>query len=139
MIAENFDWVHGVDRLKIAQRLGAQNPREKPLKILLQINVDNESSKGGVLPNEAGQLCAQIDALPGIQLCGFTLIPKPRESTKEQRAVFKFARELLHDTNRRYKLQLDQLSRGMSQDLEAAIAEGSTLVRVGTDLFGVRT
>lgn len=139
LIAENFDWVHGVDRLKIAQRLGAQNPRVKPLKILLQINVDNEPSKGGVLPNEASQLCAQIDNLPGIQLCGFTLIPKPRNSNAEQRAVFKLARELMRDTNKRCKLQLNQLSMGMSQDLEAAIAEGSTLVRVGTDLFGART
>lgn len=139
LIAENFDWVHGVDRLKIAQRLSAQNPQEKPLKILLQINVDNEPSKGGVLPNEAGQLCAQIDSLPRIQLCGFTLIPKPRDCATQQRAIFKLARELLYDTNTRYNLQLNQLSMGMSQDLEAAIAEGSTIVRVGTDLFGART
>jgi len=139
LIAENFDWVHGVDRLKIAQRLATQNPKTEPLKVLLQLNMDKESSKGGVSPQEAPQLCAQIDQIDGIDLCGFTLIPRARECVQEQRAVFSKARQLLEHTNQQLDLKLDQLSMGMSGDLEAAIAEGSTLVRIGTDLFGARS
>lgn len=138
LIAENFDWVHGVDRLKIAKRLGAQNPNSAPLKILLQVNADNEASKGGVVPSEVPELCAQISEVSGTHLRGLTLIPKARDSEPEQRAVFCRARELLEHTNQRYGLSLDQLSMGMSGDLEAAIAEGSTMVRIGTDLFGGR-
>lgn len=137
-IAEHFRWVHGVDRLKIATRLGVQNPRAEPLNILLQINADNEPSKGGILPTAAPELCGQVADVPGIRLRGFMLIPKARDSFDAQRSVFAQARELLVVSNQRYGLTMDHLSMGMSGDMEAAIREGSTMVRVGTDLFGPR-
>lgn len=136
LIAEHFDWVHGVDRLKIAQRLANSN---KNIKLLIQLNPDNETSKGGVSLNNAADLCAQISELDGIQLRGFMMIPAPRNSSAEQRAVFASARELLDSTNQQFGLKMDTLSMGMSGDLEAAIIEGSTMVRIGTDLFGART
>jgi len=138
LIAENFDWVHGVDRVKIAQRLGAQNPHSTPLKILVQVNVDNESSKGGVPSKETPELCAQIAEIQGVTLRGLTLIPKARTGHQEQRATFALAQELLARTNQQYGLRLDQLSMGMSGDMEAAISAGSTMVRIGSDLFGAR-
>lgn len=137
-IATHFSWVHGVDRFKIAQRLAAQNPHREPIRLLLQLNIDAEPSKNGVLEPQAPALCAQILELQGIDLRGFMLIPKLRNTEPEKRAVFARARELLERTNQRYGCQLDTLSMGMSADLEAAIAEGSTMVRVGTDLFGER-
>ena len=138
-IAENFSWVHGVDRLKIATRLGQQNPYpNKAINVLVQLNPDNEHSKGGVTPEQASELCMQIAEIENVSIRGFMMIPKARDSFKEQKQVFSIAQEQLELTNQRYGLQLDSLSMGMSGDLEAAIAAGSTIVRVGTDLFGAR-
>ncbi len=137
-IAQHFTWVHGVDRLKVAARLAQQHQHAEPINLLIQLNPDEEHSKAGVAIKEAAQLADQIAALDGANLRGFMMIPKARDSFSEQRRVFAQANELLQQTNQRYGLHLDQLSMGMSGDLEAAIHEGSTMVRVGTDLFGPR-
>ena len=142
VIAQHFQWIHGVDRLKIAKRLAAQNPQEQCLKLLIQLNLDDEQSKAGVSLEEAPALAdeiAQHIAEDGkAELRGFMAIPKARDSKTDQAVIFAKARELLATTNQRYGLQMDQLSMGMSGDLEAAIQEGSTMVRIGTDLFGAR-
>lgn len=138
LIAENFDWVHGVDRLKVARRIAEQNPRPEPINLLMQINLDNEASKSGASVTQAPQLCDQISQLENVQLRGFMVIPKPRESSAEQAAAFAKAYQLLAQTNQKYGLTMDNLSMGMSNDLEAAIAQGSTMIRIGTDLFGAR-
>ena len=135
LIAEHFSWVHGVDRFKIAQRLADAS---NALQLCVQLNVEGEASKGGVSVNAAAELCAQIAELDSIKLRGFMLIPKPRADPTDQRRPFALARETLEQVNQRYGLQMDTLSMGMSGDLEAAIAEGSTMVRIGTDLFGPR-
>jgi len=137
-IAKHFNWVHGVDRLKIAKRLATQHDRRTPINILIQLNPDLEETKGGVSMREAPELCQQIAEIEGSRLHGFMMIPQARSDHDQQRAVFAQARELLERCNQQYGLKLDQLSMGMSGDLEAAIAEGSTMVRVGTDLFGAR-
>ena len=138
-IAENFRWVHGIDRLKIAKRLGQQNPQPgNPINLLVQLNPDAEASKGGVSPDQAAELCMQINDVKGVSIRGFMMIPKARDSFAEQKHVFEIAQEQLELTNQRYDLNLDSLSMGMSADLEAAIAAGSTIVRIGTDLFGAR-
>ncbi len=138
LIAQHFEWVHGVDRIKIAKRLASQHSRETPINLLLQLNPDLEQTKGGVGLNEAPELCQQIAELDGAVLRGFMMIPKARDRRDQQRAVFARARELLEHCNQTYGLNLDHLSMGMSGDLEAAIAEGSTMVRIGSDLFGPR-
>ncbi len=141
-IARLFDWVHGVDRLKIARRLAEQNLKSNPIKLLIQLNLDNEPSKGGVAIEQAAELAEQTVQLLSqdhkAELKGFMAIPKACDNQQDQRATFAKARELMSLTNQRYGLRLDQLSMGMSGDLEAAIAEGATMVRVGTDLFGAR-
>ena len=138
-IAENFSWVHGIDRLKIAQRIAKQNPTpNSPINLLVQLNPDGEDSKGGVPLEQAAQLCDQISELEAVRIRGFMMIPKARHDFDAQRAVFATAQEQLSLTNQQYGLGLDSLSMGMSGDLDAAIAEGSTMVRVGTDLFGAR-
>lgn len=138
-IAQHFNWVHGVDRLKIAQRLGKQNPRTTPINILVQLNPDSELTKGGVTLEQAPQLCDEIAQLEGVSLQGFMMIPKARELATEQAAVFAQAKTLLETTNQRFGLAMKHLSMGMSGDLTTAIQEGSTMVRIGTDLFGPRT
>lgn len=138
LVAEHFSWVHGVDRLKIARRLGEQNPSDQAINILLQVNLDAEDSKNGAAVCDAPELADSIAQLEGVNLRGLMAIPRPRESTSEQRACFAKAYELRETINQRYKLGLDHLSMGMSNDLEAAIAEGSTMVRIGTALFGPR-
>ena len=142
VIAEHFHWVHGVDRLKIAKRLAAQNTQQRSLKLLIQLNLDDEHSKAGIALTDAPALAdeiAQHIAEDGkAELRGFMAIPKARKSKSDQAAIFAKARELLSTTNQRYGLQMDQLSMGMSGDLEAAIQEGATMVRIGTDLFGTR-
>lgn len=139
IIAQNFSWVHGVDRLKIAQRLGQQkDATQADINILIQLNPDNEASKAGVALNDASALCDRIAQTDGVVLRGFMMIPKARELVTDQRKVFSQARELLEQTNQQYSLSMDSLSMGMSTDLEAAISEGSTMIRVGTDLFGAR-
>ena len=134
-IAERFDWVHSVDRLKIAQRLSDQRPAElPPLNICLQVNVSGEASKSGCEPEELLQLAQAVGAMPQLRLRGLMCIPAPSEDPAEQRAAFARLRALRDEL----PLTLDTLSMGMSQDLEAAIAEGATWVRIGTALFGAR-
>ncbi|HUX90148.1 MAG TPA: YggS family pyridoxal phosphate-dependent enzyme [Gallionellaceae bacterium] len=137
-IAENFSWVHSVDRLKIAERLAEQRPANlPPLNICLQINVSGEASKGGVAADEAEALARAIAVLPGLKLRGLMAIPAPAEELSSQRAPFAKMRELLNHLNTA-GLHLDTLSMGMSHDMTAAILEGSTIVRVGTAIFGRR-
>ena len=137
-IAEHFAWAHSVDRLKIAERLSAQRPaRLPPLQVCLQVNISNEASKSGVLPGEAAQLARAIAQLPHVELRGLMAIPEPSDEVAAQRTSFARLRELLEQLNQQ-GLQLDTLSMGMSQDFAAAIAEGATLVRVGSAIFGNR-
>jgi pyridoxal phosphate enzyme (YggS family) len=135
-IAERFDWVHSVDRLKIAQRLSEQRPADlPPLNVCLQVNISDEASKSGCDPQEIGGLARAIAALPRLRLRGLMAIPRPSDSPEQQRAVFAALRELQQGLG----LDLDTLSMGMSADLEAAVAEGSTWLRIGTAIFGART
>lgn len=137
-IAEHFDCVHGVDRLKIAERLAAQRPAARPaLDVLIEVNLDGEASKGGVAPDDVVDLARAIVALPRLRLCGLMTVPAPRDDPSQQRAVFARLREL-GERLRAEGLPCEQLSMGMSADLEAAIAEGATMVRVGTAIFGAR-
>lgn len=134
-IAEHFDWVHAVDRLKIAQRLSEQRPAgREPLNICLQVNVSGEASKSGCSPHELPALAEAVKALPGVRLRGLMAIPEPTEDRAAQEQAFAQLRELLE----RLDPALDTLSMGMSHDLEAAIAQGATWVRIGTALFGAR-
>lgn len=134
-IAEHFDWVHSVDRLKIAQRLSDQRPAQlPPLNICLQVNVSAEDSKSGCSPAELAQLAGAVAALPNLRLRGLMAIPEPTDDVAAQHAAFARLRQLRDDL----ALDLDTLSMGMSHDLEAAIAEGATWVRIGTALFGAR-
>ena len=137
-IAELFDWVHSVDRLKVAQRLSDQRPHElNPLKICLQVNVSNEPTKSGVALHEAEALALAIDALPNIVLRGLMAIPEPSDEFEAQQSAFLKVRDLFEQIQCHIP-HIDTLSMGMSQDLEAAIAEGATIVRIGTDIFGAR-
>ncbi|MBT9611949.1 MAG: YggS family pyridoxal phosphate-dependent enzyme [Burkholderiales bacterium] len=137
-IAEHFAWVHGVDRAKIAQRLSEQRPPElPPLNICLQVNVSGESSKSGVAPTQLAALVRMVAALPRLKLRGLMAIPAPTEDMAQQRAAFHVVRELFEELNRQ-GFALDTLSMGMSHDLEAAIQEGATIVRVGSAIFGER-
>ncbi|HWD30010.1 MAG TPA: YggS family pyridoxal phosphate-dependent enzyme [Pseudomonas sp.] len=134
-IAEHFDWVHSVDRLKIAQRLSEQRPEGlEPLNICLQVNVSGEASKSGCTPAELPALASAIAALPRLRLRGLMAIPEPTDDRAAQEAAFARVRELQASLG----LDLDTLSMGMSHDLEAAIAQGATWVRIGTALFGAR-
>lgn len=137
-ISHHFAWVHGVDRLKHAERLNAQRPEGlPPLQICLQVNLSGESSKGGVTPEAVEALAEAVTRLPRLKLRGLMTMPDPQSPPDTQRAVFAGLRALLMQL-RKKGLDLDTLSMGMSGDLETAIAEGATLVRVGTDIFGVR-
>ncbi|MCZ8113122.1 MAG: YggS family pyridoxal phosphate-dependent enzyme [Betaproteobacteria bacterium] len=139
-VAESFDWVHSVDRLRIAQRLAEQRPAWlPPLKLCLQVNVSGEASKSGVAPAELPALAEAVAALPAgrVRLAGLMSIPEPSVDPATQRAAHRRLRGLLDELRAR-GLALDTLSMGMSGDLEAAVAEGSTLVRVGTAIFGAR-
>lgn len=134
-IAENFAWVHSVDRLKIAQRLSEQRPTDlPPLNICIQVNVSGEASKSGCTPADLPALANAISALPRLKLRGLMAIPEPTEDRAAQDAAFATVRELQASLN----LALDTLSMGMSHDLESAIAQGATWVRIGTALFGAR-
>jgi pyridoxal phosphate enzyme (YggS family) len=134
-IAENFAWVHSVDRLKIAQRLSEQRPAElPPLNICIQVNVSGEASKSGCTPADLPALAEAISALPHLRLRGLMAIPEPTEDRAAQDAAFAAVRDLQASLN----LALDTLSMGMSHDLESAIAQGATWVRIGTALFGAR-
>jgi pyridoxal phosphate enzyme (YggS family) len=142
-IAAQFDWVHGIERLKIAQRLSDQRPPELvPLQVCVQVNISGEASKSGCEPAEAAELCRAIAALPRLQLRGLMAIPAPVEDGQDARAPYARLRELFDAIKSALPAEaaakFDTISAGMSDDLEAAIAEGSTLVRVGTALFGKR-
>jgi pyridoxal phosphate enzyme (YggS family) len=137
-IAENFSWVHSVDRLKIAERLSAQRPADlPPLQVCIELNVSGEASKGGVVLVDLPALADAVAVLPRLQLRGLMAIPAPVSDGAEQRAAFRQVREAFEGLNARGHV-LDTLSMGMSSDLEAAILEGATIVRVGTALFGER-
>lgn len=137
-IAEHFDWVHSVDRVVIAQRLAEARPGHlPPLNVCLQVNVSNEPSKSGVPPAELHALAQVAAGLPRVRLRGLMAIPRPSAEVAEQRAQFRQVRQLFDNLNAR-GFGLDTLSMGMSDDLEAAIAEGATIVRVGTAIFGRR-
>lgn len=134
-IAENFAWVHSVDRLKIAQRLSEQRPADlPPLNICIQVNVSGEARKSGCTPADLPDLANAISALPRLKLRGLMAIPEPTEDRAAQDAAFAAVRDLQNSLN----LPLDTLSMGMSHDLESAIAQGATWVRIGTALFGAR-
>lgn len=134
-IAEHFHWVHSVDRLKIAERLSAQRPPAlPPLNVCLQVNVSGETSKSGCAPEELPALAAAVAELPNLRLRGLMAIPEPTEDVAAQHAAFARLRQLQATLNP----SLDTLSMGMSHDLEAAISEGATWVRIGTALFGAR-
>lgn len=134
-IAENFDWVHSVDRLKIAQRLSAQRPQDLPaLNICLQVNVSGEASKSGCHPDELPALAQAVSQLTHLRLRGLMAIPEPTSDTAAQHGAFARLRELSNSLG----LPLDTLSMGMSDDLEAAIAEGANWVRIGSSIFGAR-
>lgn len=138
LVAEHFDWVHSVDRLKIAQRLSEQRPAHlPPLQVCIQVNVDGGETKSGVAPQDLPALAQAVAALPRLQLRGLMTIPEPAETDELMRAVHAQAKALF-DSLRAQGLPLDTLSMGMSADLAAAIAEGSTMVRVGTAIFGKR-
>ncbi|MCL2524364.1 MAG: YggS family pyridoxal phosphate-dependent enzyme [Betaproteobacteria bacterium] len=137
-VAEHFAWVHGIDRLKIAERLAAQRPAHlPPLQVCVQVNVSGEASKSGCRPDEAAALCHAVAALPRLRLRGLMTIPEPSDDVAAQRAPFCRLRELAEQL-RAAGLTLDTLSMGMSHDLEAAVAEGATIVRIGTAIFGER-
>jgi pyridoxal phosphate enzyme (YggS family) len=134
-IAEHFAWVHSVDRLKIAQRLSEQRPADLPaLNICIQVNVSGEASKSGCTAADLPALANAISALPRLKLRGLMAIPEPTDDRAEQDAAFASVRDLQNSLN----LPLDTLSMGMSHDLESAIAQGATWVRIGTALFGAR-
>jgi pyridoxal phosphate enzyme (YggS family) len=138
LVAENFAWVHSIDRLKIAERLSAQRPAHlPPLQVCLQVNVDGGSNKSGVAPEDLLALAQAVAKLPHLQLRGIMTIPEPAETEAEARAVHQQAKRLF-DHLKTAGLTLDTLSMGMTADLEAAVAEGSTCVRVGTAIFGAR-
>jgi pyridoxal phosphate enzyme (YggS family) len=138
LVAEHFDWVHSIDRLKIAQRLSEQRPPElPPLQVCIQVNVDGGETKSGVSPKDLPELALAVAALPRLQLRGLMTIPEPAETDAQMRAVHRQAKDLFEQL-RAQGLPLDTLSMGMSADMAAAIAEGSTMVRVGTAIFGQR-
>ena len=138
-IAENFAWVHSVDRLKIAQRLSEQRPADlPPLNICIQVNVSGEASKSGCTPADLPALASAISALPRLKLRGLMAIPEPTDDRAAQDAAFAAVRRLNENLRDRLDLPTDTLSMGMSHDLEAAIAQGATWVRIGTALFGAR-
>jgi pyridoxal phosphate enzyme (YggS family) len=139
LVAESFDWVHTVDRLKIAERLSAQRPAHlPPLQVCVQVNLDGGANKSGVVPGEVLALAQAVNQLPNLKLRGLMCIPEPAPDFESARAVFAQAQALLQPCQAA-GLELDTLSMGMSDDLEAAIAAGSTLVRVGSAIFGARS
>lgn len=141
MVANLFHWVHSIDRWKVAQRLSDQRPAElAPLNVCLEVNVSGEASKSGVTPSLLPELACAVASLPGLRLRGLMAIPVPLAQDVDAvtaRAPFRALRELFEDLQAR-GLDIDTLSMGMSDDLEAAIAEGATMVRIGTAIFGAR-
>ena len=139
LIAENFDWVHTIERGKIAQRLSEQRPADlPPLQVCIQVNTSGEASKSGVLPADAAALARTVAALPRLVLRGLMAIPEPEHDFDRQRAAFRVLRGL-YEQLRAEGIALDTLSMGMSADMRAAIHEGATIVRVGSAIFGARS
>jgi pyridoxal phosphate enzyme (YggS family) len=137
-IAENFSWVHSLDELRIARRLAAARaPALGPLEVCIQVNVSGEASKGGVVPGELGPLAAALRQLPQLRLRGLMAIPAPAADTAAQRAPFRVLRELVEELNKAGQ-DCDTLSMGMTDDFATAIAEGATIVRIGSAIFGAR-
>jgi pyridoxal phosphate enzyme (YggS family) len=137
-IAAWFHWVHSVDRLKIARRLNDARPDQlPPLNICIQVNISNEPTKSGVSPDQLPQLAADCRNLPRLRLRGLMALPEPAAGTEQQRIAFRQVKQLLDSMNTAAQ-PLDTLSMGTTQDMEAAIAEGATIVRIGTALFGAR-
>lgn len=137
-IAENFAWIHSIDREKIAQRLNDQRPADlAPLQVCLQVNIDDESTKSGVSPGELPALAKAVSQMPRLQLRGLMAIPAASNTPEQQYQAFRKLRIALEELQAQ-GYRMDTLSMGMSGDLEAAIAEGATMVRVGTDIFGAR-
>jgi len=137
-IAETFQWVHSVDRLRVAQRLSDARPALlPPLQVCLQVNISGEASKSGVAAAEVALLAEQVSHLSNVRLRGLMTVPRPTDDQEAQRAAFRSMRELL-DSLRARGIALDTLSMGMSDDLEAAIQEGATIIRVGRAIFGER-
>lgn len=138
-VAEHFSWVHGIERLKIAERLSAaRGAARPPLQVCIQVNVSGEASKSGVSPGETAALAHAVAGLPNLRLRGLMAIPEPTDDMPLARQRFAMLRELREVLNEA-GMALDTLSMGMSHDLEAAILEGATIVRVGTAIFGERT
>jgi pyridoxal phosphate enzyme (YggS family) len=138
-ISRHFQWVHGLDRLKHAKRLGIQRPEHlPPLQACIQVNLSGEASKGGVEPQNLAEFATAVAQIPRLRLRGLMTMPDPKAPQTTQRAAFASLRRLLGEL-RADGLEIDTLSMGMSADMEAAIAEGSTMVRIGTDIFGRRT
>lgn len=137
-IAAHFDWVHSVDRLKIAERLSQARPLNlPPLNVTLQVNISRETTKSGAMPEQVAALAKSVQTLPALKLRGLMVIPKASDDYAEQRAQFRMLKMLFDQLNMA-GLQLDTLSMGMSHDMEAAIVEGATIVRVGSAIFGIR-
>lgn len=138
LVAEHFDWIQTVDRLKIAQRLSEQRPVNKaPLNVLIQINISDENSKSGITPAELLPLAEQISQLPNLRLRGLMAIPKPESEPEQQKIALRKMRELFDRLQQQYP-SIDTLSMGMSDDMTAAIECGTTMVRIGTAIFGAR-
>lgn len=138
-VAQYFDWAHSVDRVKIAERLSTLRAgKPTPLNILIQVNLQNESTKAGISPDQIPEFAQTVGSLPNLRLRGLMAIPAPEPDFQKQRVVFSRLRESLEHTNAQLGLRLDCLSMGMTDDLEAAIAEGATHVRIGTAIFGPR-
>ncbi len=138
-IAINFDWVHSIERFVTAKRLSAFRPNQlKPLNILLQVNLQNEPTKSGIPPNDITELTKSIIGLPNLNICGLMTIPKPNSDFTQQRLVFRKLREIQIELSYSLNLNLPHLSMGMTNDMEAAIAEGATHIRIGTGIFGPR-
>ncbi len=139
-LAQHFHWVHSIDRLKIARRLSEQRPAERPpLQVLIEVNISTETTKSGVMPEDVLPLAQEMVQLPNLQLRGLMCIPQKAETLEEQRQPFRAMKTLLSQLQTALPEQsLDTLSMGMSADLEAAVLEGATMVRIGTDIFGAR-
>ena len=138
LVAENFDWIQTVDRLKIAERLSAQRPENKaPLNVLIQINISDEASKSGIQPEELDELAKAISQLPNLRLRGLMAIPKPESEPEQQKIALRKMQQLFDRLQAEFE-GIDTLSMGMSDDMAAAIECGSTMVRIGTAIFGAR-
>lgn len=139
LVAEHFDWVQTIDRIKIAQRLNEQRPSHLvPLNVLIQINISDEASKSGIAPEQMLDLAAQVQQYPRLKLRGLMAIPKPESDPTQQKIALRAMQDLFLALQKEYP-EIDTLSMGMSEDMQAAIECGSTMVRIGTAIFGART